>query len=87
METLLANGRAADIPLAVIALEFVVLVLRARRGGRMAAAVALFFVLAPGACLLLALRASLTGAGWPMIAFWLSVSFPIHIGDMLRRRL
>ena len=85
MEKLFADGHAVDIVLAVIALEFVVLVARAR--ARPAAALDLFLALAPGACILLALRAALTGQGWPVIALWLLASFPIHIGDLLRRRL
>jgi hypothetical protein len=87
VETLFANGHAVDIVLAVMALEFVALVLRAGRDGRAATALTVFFALAPGACILMALRAALTGADWPMVALWLSVSFPIHIADLLRRRL
>ena len=47
----------------------------------------LVLAFAPGACLLLALRAALTGAGWPWIAAALAASFPFHIADLIRRRL
>lgn len=85
MDQLFASGRAVDIVLAVIALEFIVLLARAR--DRRAAAVTLFFALAPGALILMALRAALTGEAWPVIAGWLLASFPVHMGDLLRRRL
>ena len=43
--------------------------------------------LLPGVFMLLALRASLTGAPWPWIAAPLAASFPFHIADLARRRL
>ena len=43
--------------------------------------------LLPGVFMLLALRASLTGAPWPWIAAPLAASFPFHIADMMRRGL
>ena len=43
--------------------------------------------LAPGAVFMLALLSALTGAGWPMIALWLTVSLPLHLADMRHRRL
>ena len=41
--------------------------------------------LLPGALMLLALRAALTGAGWPWIALALAASFPVHLADLARR--
>ena len=41
--------------------------------------------LLPGALMLLALRAALTGAGWPWIALALAASFPAHLADIARR--
>ncbi|MBA3811885.1 MAG: hypothetical protein H0X27_09670 [Caulobacteraceae bacterium] len=59
-----------------------------RRGTRdlRTAMIDLALALAPGVCLLLALRATLTGAGWPWIAAFLAASFPVHILDLRRRR-
>jgi hypothetical protein len=42
--------------------------------------------LLPGALMLLALRASLTGVAWPWIALALAASFPVHLADLARRR-
>jgi hypothetical protein len=79
------SGRAVDIVLLVIAIEFIVLV-SLRRGRRKRAAADLFFALAPGALLLLALRAALVGADWPWIALLIAASFPFHLIDLMRRR-
>ena len=73
---LFAHGHAADLVLAVLALEFIWL---ARRGWRADAAA---LRLLPGACMILALRAALVGAAWPWIALPLAVSFPIHLADV-----
>lgn len=81
---LLRGGLAADAALAVLALEAVFLLARAwRRGDRAAGFDALAAVL-PGACLLLALRAALTGGG-VMVLIWLAASLPAHALDMWRR--
>ena len=79
------SGRAVDVVLLVLAAEFAWLVLRRRPGRPGLADRAL--ALAPGACLLLALRGALTGAPWPWIAAALAASFPVHIADLVRRRL
>ena len=42
--------------------------------------------LLPGALMLLALRAALTGMAWPWIALALMASFPAHLADLVRRR-
>ena len=76
------SGHAVDFVLGVVVLEFVVLSVR-RRGPVLNRVLAL----APGACLLLALRAALTGAGWPWVALALAASFPFHLADLFRRRL
>jgi hypothetical protein len=82
-----ASGRAVDVVLLVILAEFAVLAFRARRrasgGGVIDAALALL----PGVFMLLALRAALTGAGWPLIALLLAASFPVHLLDLVRRKL
>ena len=39
--------------------------------------------LLPGALMILALRAALTGAGWPWIALALACSFPAHLADLM----
>jgi hypothetical protein len=73
------SGHAADLVLAVLALEALILL----RTGRPAIDVAL--LLLPGACMMLSLRAALVGASWPSIALPLAASFPVHLADLLRR--
>jgi uncharacterized membrane protein YjjP (DUF1212 family) len=75
-----ASGAAADLILLILAAEAVLL--RATR--RMTAAGAILAVL-PGALLVLALRAALTGADWPWIALPLALSFPAHLADLAGR--
>jgi hypothetical protein len=41
--------------------------------------------LLPGALILLAARAALTGADWLLIALPLALSFPVHLADVRRR--
>ncbi|MDO6416238.1 hypothetical protein Q4F19_17765 [Sphingomonas sp. BIUV-7] len=42
--------------------------------------------LVPGALMLLALRAALTGLDWRWIALSLVASFPVHLADLARQR-
>lgn len=86
MQAFIESGLAVDLILAVIAVELCVLVVWPGQSGRVRAAVDALFTLGPGACLLLALRAALTGAGWMWVALWLASSFPLHVIDLLRRR-
>jgi hypothetical protein len=77
-----SSGRAIDLVLAFMVVELVVLLWRRRR-----ARIDVFLALAPGACLLIALRAALTGAGWMWIAAFVALSLPAHLADLARRRL
>jgi len=85
------SGRVADVVLMVILLEFFVLTVRRSRvrSGALRAPGSLdrALALAPGACLLLALRAALTQAGWVWIVVFITASFPFHLADLVRRRL
>jgi hypothetical protein len=81
MQWLFASGHAADIVLGVIALELVWLV----TAGRWRAVDALLR-LAPGALMLLALRAALAGLEWYWIALPLLMSFPVHLADLSRHK-
>ncbi len=83
----ITSGRAIDWILAVLVIEFLVLSLRRPAPERRAAMADLFFALGPGALILLALRTALAHGDWVWIALFLAVSFPVHIGDLIRRRL
>lgn len=80
MTWLFASGHAVDIVLAVIAVELVWMV--AAAGWRVREAV---LRLAPGALMLLALRAALIGSEWFWIALPLLLSFPVHLADLAQR--
>lgn len=85
MEGFFASGHAVDLVLLVIAAEFLWLTFRpgAARGRTLDRLLAL----APGACLLLALRAALTAAPWVWVAAGVTASLPFHLADVARRRL
>lgn len=74
-----ASGHAADLILAVLAAEFVWLVMR---GGK---PLDVALALGPAVFIVFALRGALTGADWPLIALPLMLSFPVHIADLMRR--
>lgn len=80
MAWLFASGHAADIVLAVMAIEFAWLT--GRRGWGLSDAL---LRLGPGALMLLALRGALVGLDWRWIAVPLLLSFPIHLADLGRR--
>jgi hypothetical protein len=79
LATFFASGHAADLVLAVLVIEALILL----RAGRPAIDVAL--LLLPGACMMLSLRAALVGASWAWIALPLAASFPVHLADLVRR--
>jgi hypothetical protein len=82
MQDFIASGRFADLVLVVMALEAAVLLLRRRAG-----MLDVLCALAPGALLVLALRAAVTGADWRWVAFFVAASLPFHLADLARRRL
>lgn len=80
-----SSGRIADLVLVFMAIEVVVLValrVLARRGVPLGD---IIWITASGACLVLALRAALTGAGWWWIGLALSGSLASHLMDLRRR--
>ena len=85
MAALFESGAIADIVIAVMAVEGLLLVLlRSRiRDVRISDVAGM---LAAGLFLVLALRAALTGAGWQWIAICLTAAFVAHLLD-LRRQL
>ena len=69
----------ADVVLLVMLAEGAMLA-RNGRGWAVAAT-----ALLPGALLVLALRAALGGASWPLVALPLTLSFPAHLLDLHAR--
>ena len=85
LEGFFSSGRIADLVLAFMVVEVAILVaLRvvARRGVPLGD---LVWITASGACLILALRAALTGAAWWWIGLALSGSLASHLMDLRRR--
>lgn len=87
MHDLVASGRVADIVLAVMALECVILAALFRANPT--ALFGLIGNLTGGAALVVALKLALTGGGWPWIVAALATSMAGHLVDLavrLRRR-
>lgn len=85
LQSLISTGQIVDVILVVLALEVMGLLILRRRTGHPVHAVALLAAALPGVCLLLALRAALTGAEPWWIALWLAASFPAHLLDLRLR--
>jgi hypothetical protein len=73
-----------DVAVAFTVAEY--LFLARRRRWRPKAMIDLLFALAPGVCLMLALRIALSGAGPFWIVALLSASLPLHLADSARRQ-
>jgi hypothetical protein len=86
MAELFSTGFIADIILAFMALEAIALVLYKRKTNRGFTQASVVWMLLPGACLVLALRAVLVGASWQWVALAVSVSLIAHL-CYLRQRL
>ena len=82
MTELFASGRIVDAILVLVAVEAVALLLWRRRTGRGPAPVPLLCNLASGAALMLAVRAALTDAAWPVIAACLLGSLVAHACEL-----
>jgi len=81
MNWLFASGHAVDIVLVFMLIEAGWLIASKRP------AIAVLLMLAPGACMMLALRAALVDLPWYLIALPLTVSLPLHLADLRHRRL
>ena len=80
LERFFSSGHAVDAALAVLLVEALALIFWRRRP--LASVMTTVF---PGACLLMALRAALTGAGVTWVALWLALSLPAHLADLWKR--
>lgn len=85
VKSLFASGRIVDIMLAFVVLEW--LALGAWRGfrGTGLSMIGATMMLVPGTCLMLGLRAALTGASWQVIAVFLIASLFAHLADLAIR--
>ncbi len=81
MQNFFTSGHAVDLVLAFMAVEAIILIAMKRP------ALTVMLTILPGAVMMLALRAALTGAGWQWVAIWLTVSLPLHLADLRHRKL
>jgi hypothetical protein len=80
MSWFFASSHAVDVVLGFMLIEGIWLVVRRW------SALTVFLMLAPGALMVLALRAALTDAPWYWIVLPLTVSLPLHLADLRHRR-
>lgn len=85
MDALFVGGRIIDLILALMVVEGIALGMMYRMTGRGIAPVRLWPNLFAGACLMLALRASLTGGGATAIGSWLVLGLVGHLLDLALR--
>ena len=81
MESFFTSGHAIGFVLAFMAVEAIILIIMKRP------AITVVLTIVPGAAMMLALGAALTGAGWQWVAIWLTVSLPLHLADLRHRKL
>ncbi len=85
LEVLIESGHIIDLVLGLVVFEAIVLLLYRKRTMQGIAAPDLLIGLAPGACLMLALRAALMQFSWTWIALALTAALVCHVADMARR--
>jgi hypothetical protein len=79
-----ASGWAVTIALVVMSVQLAIIAWLRR--GTPGSGQALLSAAAPGAALMLALQAAVTGAGPIWVLVWLSVSYPLHLLDIGLRK-
>ena len=85
MAAFFSNGHVADLVLAVLAAEAVLLLAWHCRTGQGLRPRAVLGLALPGVALVLALRFALTDAGWEWVALALVGAFAAHLFDLAVR--
>lgn len=85
LRELILSGRIIDIVVGVLLLELVAISILYRTRGTGIAPYPLLVNIGAGGSLALAIKASLTGAGWQWIAGWLVASLVFHVLDLSTR--
>ena len=81
MEQFFNSGYVVGLVLAVMSIEAVAMIAMKK------SSLTVMLTIAPGAAMMLALGAVLTGASWQWVAIWLTVSLPLHLADLRHRKL
>ena len=79
LSELILSGRIIDIVLVVLLLELIIVSMLYRARGTGVPPYPLMVNIGAGGSLALAIKASLTGAGWQWIAVWLMTSLVFHV--------
>ena len=85
LQQLVTSGRVVDVIIVFMALEALALHIYHRRTSLGPASADMLIMLLAGLCLLLALRAALTGAYWLWVAGFLAAALVAHLADLRRR--
>ncbi len=85
MEDLITSGRIVDVIIALVLIEAAALFIYHRQTGHGPAPEQITPTLLSGLCLMVALRAALTGASWIWIALGLTISLIAHLIDLRQR--
>jgi hypothetical protein len=85
MEALFQSGRIVDLIIGLMMIETAALIAYRSFSGRGIATAVLLANMAAGVCLLLALRAALTGTNWTWVAIAVAIALPLHLLDMRGR--
>ncbi len=85
MAELFESGRIVELIVAAMVLEALVLLALYLRGRVRVPIAGLLLNLAAGVCLLLALRAVLTGSEWSIAGAWLAAALAAHVADLALR--
>lgn len=86
MQDFVASGRVVGFILVFVVLEAVVLLAFRGITGRGPSFPGVVFMLLPGVCLLLALRAALVGGAAGAVLAWLSAALLAHLLDLWQRQ-
>ena len=85
LQDMVTSGRVVDLIIAFMAVEALALFVYCRRTPLGPAPADIVAMLLAGLCLLLALRAALTGADWFWVAAFLFAALIAHLADLRRR--
>ena len=85
MAEIISSGRIADIIIALMLLEGLALYVFNRMSGRGIPFPEIAGNFMAGICLLLAMRAGLSGAAWWWPALWLGLALAGHLADLWAR--
>jgi hypothetical protein len=85
LELLIVSGRIVDIMVLFVIVEVVALIIYWQRTGRGVPTIPLLANVGAGGSLMLALGATLKGAGFPVVALCLIASLVFHVADIAIR--